>query len=95
MSEDEDRKVLRIIYGIGQPSKPKDPGLNVAVTPMCEGDHFFEDRCNACGAAQPSGMCEVCPHMPWDSPHGHYIRRPCRACGSPNLRTQRVREAIR
>lgn len=35
--------------------------LPEVVPSRCEGDHFFENHCNACDAAQPDGPCEVCP----------------------------------
>ena len=60
----------------------------------CEGDHFFEDVCNTCGAAQPSGPCAVCPHIPPSHPSEHYVRRPCRGCGGHDLRSVRVRMAL-
>lgn len=70
--------------------------------PRAEGDHYFEDWCNACGAGQPSGECSVCPHLPVgygpggygaiDTNAEHYARRPCQSCGSTDLRSVRVRE---
>lgn len=62
--------------------------------PRCDGDHFFENICNTCNAAQPSGSCAVCPHMPGSHPSEHYIRRPCKECGGHDLRSVRVREAL-
>lgn len=59
--------------------------------PRCEGDHFFENICNDCDSAQPDGPCSVCPHVQTSSSSEHFARRPCRSCGSPNLRTVRVR----
>ena len=62
----------------------------------CDGDHTFEDVCNDCGGAQPSGLCAVCPHLPMlagqrYNKREHYARRPCPQCGCHNLRTVRVR----
>jgi hypothetical protein len=76
------------------------PAVKSIEPPQCEGDHFFENRCNACGGSQPDGMCAICPHMPFTyGPNGieqndtkaeHFARRPCCHCGSSNLRTVRV-----
>ena len=80
-------RVLRV----SDPSRREERG-----EPKCEGDHFFENWCNACGGAQPDGPCEVCPHIgPQEVCSAqHFARRPCRACKSTSLRTVRVREAI-
>lgn len=43
--------------------------------------------CNDCNYSQEAGECAVCPHMPWEGKDSHYARRPCRACGSANLRS--------
>lgn len=71
---------------------------NETQPPRAEGEHYFEDWCNACGAGQPSGECSVCPHLPFgiggkpvDTKAEHYARRPCSSCGSVDLRSVRVR----
>jgi hypothetical protein len=63
---------------------------------QCEGDHFFEELCLACGAAKPDGPCAVCPHIGTAEQCSaeHFHRRPCLKCGSTNLRSVRVRAAL-
>jgi hypothetical protein len=56
-----------------------------------EGDHAFENVCQACGAHQEDGPCSICPHLPGFAAEEHFSRRPCRACGSTKLRAVRVR----
>jgi hypothetical protein len=58
-------------------------------------NHFFENICNDCDHRQPDGECSVCPHIPRPGSNSrteHFARRPCRGCGSVNMRTERVRE---
>lgn len=72
------------------------PPTNEPIEPQrCEGDHYFEELCLACGAAKPSGPCAVCPHMPpqWRASAEHFARRPCHKCGSSKLRSVRVKAA--
>lgn len=76
---------------VADPSRADDS----ITTPRNHGDHYFENICNACGSAQPDGSCEICPHI---GPAAvckaeHFARRPCRSCGSADLRTVRVRPA--
>lgn len=88
------------LLNVKNPSKVEQP-----IEPArCTGDHFFEDVCNACGAAQSSGSCEICPHLPIgygpggygpiDTKAEHYSRRPCRSCGSADLRSVRMRAPL-
>lgn len=77
---------------IQDPSRAKD----AIEAPRCEGDHAFETICNACNAAQPDGPCSICPHIgsPEQCRAEHFMRRPCRTCGSADLRTVRVRPPL-
>lgn len=71
-------------------------GSSLCEPPQCEGDHYFEEVCQRCGAAKPGGPCAVCPHIGPTSAASaeHFARRPCLKCGSADLRSVRVRPSI-